>query len=487
MKYRSILNGLGKILAFSAMFYLFPVIVLLIYKEYAALTGFLIACGVSAASGGLMLLFSRGARKIRHREALVIVGLCWILISLIGALPACIGGYIPSFIDSFFETVSGFTTTGATILTDFDLPKCIHFWRAFTHWLGGMGILVFMLAVLPTRGGDGFQLMKFESPGPQAGKLVSKIRRTALILYLLYFALTIVEFLFLICGKIPVYDSVILAMSTAGTGGFTSTAASVAEYHSVYADVVITVFMFIFSVNFSLYYLVLIGNVKTALKDEEFRFYAIFILSCILIITLDNTFRFAEYGKNFFTALHYSSFTVIATSSTTGFVLTDYGQWSNLSQCLILLVTIVGGMAGSTGGGLKASRALILMKSCCRDTAKFLRPNAVYTMKMNGKPLSENVVSEVKNFFFVAVGLAIISCLLLSLDPACDFLTSVTSFLTCFNNVGPGLSKIIPPTGSFAPLHELSKLYLSLVMLIGRLEIFPVFLLFVPKTWEKRY
>lgn len=487
MKYRSVLNGLGKILAFSATFYLFPVAVSLIYKEYAALPGFLTACGASALPGGVMLFFSRGARKIRHREALVIVGLCWLLISLFGALPAVIGGYIPSFADSFFETASGFTTTGATILTDFDLPKSIHFWRAFTHWLGGMGILVFMLAVLPTRGGDGFQLMKFESPGPQAGKLVSKIRRTAMILYLLYFVLTIAEFVFLICGGIPVYDSVILSMSTAGTGGFTSTAASVAEYGSVYADIVITVFMFIFSVNFSLYYLLLIGNVKSVLKDEELRFYVLFILSCILIITLDNTFRVAEYGKNFFTALHYSSFTVISTSSTTGFVITDYGQWSNLSQCLIMLVMIVGSMAGSTGGGLKASRVLILLKSSCRDTAKFLRPNAVYTMKMNGKPLSESVVSEVKNFFFVAVALAIISCLVLSFDAACDFTTSVTAFLTCFNNVGPGLSKLIPPTGSFAALSAFSKVYLSLVMLIGRLEIFPVFLLLVPKTWEKRY
>lgn len=487
MRYRSVCKGLGKILAFSAAFYLFPLIVALIYGEYEATKGFLIAAAVALCVGGVLLLLSGKADKMRHREALVIVGLCWVVISLVGALPAYIGGYIPSYIDSLFETVSGFTTTGATILTDFNLPKCVHFWRAFTHWLGGMGILVFMLAVLPSRGGDGFQLMKFESPGPQAGKIVSRIRQTAAILYLLYLILTIVEFIFLLCGGVPVYDCVILSMSTAGTGGFTSTAASVAEYNSAYVDIVLTVFMFIFSVNFSLYYLILIGNAKEALKDEELRFYVFFILTCILIITIDNTLRVSSFGKNFFTALRYSAFTVVATSSTTGFVLTDYSQWSYLSQTLILLVTIVGGMAGSTGGGLKASRALILIKAGAKDTATFLRPNAVYTVKLNGKPLSKGIVSEVKNFFVVAFAIAIVSCILLSLDPVCDFQTAVTSFLTCFNNVGPALSKTITPTASFAPLSAFSKGLLSVVMLIGRLEIFPVFLLFVPKTWAKKY
>ena len=487
MKYRSVFMGLGKILAFSAVFYVFPVIVVLIYKEYAALPGFLIAAGTALFLGVGCSFLARGANKIRHREALVIVGLCWLLVSLIGAIPFCVGKYLPTYADAFFETVSGFTTTGASVLTDFDLPKCIHFWRAFTHWLGGMGILVFMLAVLPTRGGDGFQLMKFESPGPQVGKLVSRIRFTASILYLLYFALTAVEFLFLFLGGVPAYDSVILSMSTAGTGGFTSTASSVLAYNSTYVDIVLTVFMLLFSVNFSLYYFVLIGNVKSVLKDEELRFYLIFIAACILAVTIDNTIRFAQYNGNFFTALHYTSFAVISTSSTTGFVLADYAQWSSFSQCTILLVMIVGSMAGSTGGGLKASRVLILLKSCKKNTATLLRPNAVYTVKMNGKPLARETVAEVKNFFLVAFLIGIVSCLLLSFDPVADLTTALTSFLTCFNNVGPGLGSVVGPTGSFAPLTGFSKIILSVVMLIGRLEIFPVFLLLLPKTWEKRY
>lgn len=487
MKYRSVFRILGKILAFSASFYVFPAIVALVYHEYEAMIGFGVAAVISLVLGLTATFCIKGSKKIGRREALVIVGLAWVMVSLVGALPFTIGGYIPSYVDALFEIVSGFTTTGATILTNFDLPKCIHFWRAFSHWLGGMGILVFMLAILPSRGGDGFQLMKFESPGPQAGKLVSRIRFTAMILYLLYFALTVVLFIFLLCGKVPVYDSIILSMSTAGTGGFTSTATSVAAYNSTYVDIVLTVFMFVFSVNFSLYYLVLIGNVKSALKDEELRFYFFFILFCILAITIDTTFRFDEYNGNFFTALHYSAFTVVSTSSTTGFGLADYVKWSNFSQYMVLLVMIVGAMAGSTGGGLKASRALILLKVCRKDTAKLMHPNGVYTVKMNGKPLPNEIVAEVKNFFFVAVAIALVSCLLLSFDPISDLTTVVSSFLTCFNNVGPGLGAVVGPTGSFAPLTAFSKIVLTIVMLIGRLEIFPVFLLFLPKTWEKRY
>lgn len=487
MKYRSVLKGLGKILTFSAAFYIFPVIVLFIYGETEALGGFALAAGISLLTGGVFVVLSRGADKIRHREALVIVGSCWAIVSLIGAIPFSFGGYVPTYADALFETVSGFTTTGATILTDFDLPKCIHFWRAFTHWLGGMGILVFMLAVLPSKGGDGFQLMKFESPGPQPGKLVSSMRFTAGILYLLYFVLTAIEFFFLFLGGIPAYDSVILSLSTAGTGGFTSTATSVLAYESTYADIVLTVFMFLFSVNFSLYFLALTGNIKAALKDDELRFYVVFLAACILAIAVDNTIRAEQYGGNFFTALHYTSFAVVSTSSTTGFVLADYAQWSNFSQFIIVLIMIVGAMGGSTGGGLKASRTLILLKSGARDTAMLLRPNGVYTVKMNGKPLSKETVSEVKNFFAVAAFICAVSCALLSLDPVADFTTSVTSFLTCFNNVGPGLGNIVGPTGNFSSFAAPSKVLLSLVMLIGRLEIFPVFLLLLPKTWAKRY
>ena len=391
MSYKTIASYVGKILLLSAFFYIVPCLVALIYGEYAQIPALAAASLVALAAGGVLLLFREKGRKLRTKESLVVVGLSWILISAIGALPFFLDGCIPNYLDCLFETVSGFTTTGATILTNFDLPKSMHFWRAFTHWLGGMGILVFMLAILPSQDAGSFQLMKFESPGPQVGKLVSKVRLTATILYLIYFVFTLSELFLLKLGGMDWFNSFIVSMSTAGTGGFASTAESIREFDSVYIDVVVTVFMLVFSVNFNLYYLMLLKKFSSVFRDEELRFYLLFLFGAILAVTLDNTFRYLPYGKDFFTSLRYSAFAVTSVSSTTGFMTADFAQWSLFSQIVLLLVMCVGAMAGSTGGGLKASRFLILLKAGRADTLGVLRPAGIHSVKYNKKQLSRHL------------------------------------------------------------------------------------------------
>lgn len=354
MSYKTIASYVGKILLLSAFFYIVPCLVALIYGEYAQIPALAAASLVALAAGGVLLLFREKGRKLRTKESLVVVGLSWILISAIGALPFFLDGCIPNYLDCLFETVSGFTTTGATILTNFDLPKSMHFWRAFTHWLGGMGILVFMLAILPSQDAGSFQLMKFESPGPQVGKLVSKVRLTATILYLIYFVFTLSELFLLKLGGMDWFNSFIVSMSTAGTGGFASTAESIREFDSVYIDVVVTVFMLVFSVNFNLYYLMLLKKFSSVFRDEELRFYLLFLFGAILAVTLDNTFRYLPYGKDFFTSLRYSAFAVTSVSSTTGFMTADFAQWSLFSQIVLLLVMCVGAMARLYGRRLES-------------------------------------------------------------------------------------------------------------------------------------
>lgn len=488
MKYKAVFSHLGRILIVSAAFYIFPVLVCLFCKEFSFIPSFLIGGGVSLALGAGMVSCSKKKEKIRTKEGLVIVGLSWVFLSAIGALPLFISGAIPHYIDALFEMVSGFTTTGATVLTEFDtVGKSMHFWRAFSHWLGGMGILVFMLAVLPSQDAGDFQLMKFESPGPQVGKLVSKVRFTATILYLIYFAFTVLEFLFLWLGGVDVYHAIVLSVSTAGTGGFAATAGSIADFNSAYVEIVVTVFMFIFSVNFNLYYLLLLKKFLHVVKDEEFRFYLGYLLIAITAITLDNTFRNAAYDDSFWTALRHSAFSVVTISSTTGFITADFATWSLFSQSILLLTMFIGAMAGSTGGGFKMSRALILIKSGREDTKKILRSHGVFTAKMNKKPLASEIVTAVRNYFFLSAAIIALSTILVSLDSGVDFTTAFTGVLTCFGNVGPGLGSIIGPTGNFSSLSCFTKLVLSLDMLLGRLEIFPILLLFNPKTWSKRY
>ncbi len=487
MHYRAVIYQLGRILIFSSCFYLFPILVGVIYGEYDCLWTFVVSAILSLLIGFLFIKLVGKRGKVRTKEGLVVVGLAWIAVSVIGALPLFLSHAVPSYTDAVFEMVSGFTTTGATILTDFEIGRSLHFWRIFSHWLGGMGILVFMIALVPSRETEGFQMIKFESTGPQVGKLVSKIRYSAFILYAIYFFFSVLEVVFLLFGGLNFFDAILLSMSTAGTGGFTSTAASVQVFNSLYVEIIVTVFMFIFSVNFNLYYLLLLKKGLQVFFDDEFRFFLFYVLTAILLITVNLTISYPTYNGNFFTSLRYASFTVLSICSTSGFVSADFALWPLFSQIVLLLIMFLGAMAGSTGGGFKATRALILLKSARGDTMKILRPNEVYSVKMNKKPVSSELVAVVRNYFFLCVSLIVFSTTFIALQKGVDILTAFTAVLTCFSNVGPGLGSVVGPTGSFASFSVLNKWLLSLNMLLGRLEIFPILLLFHPKTWSKRY
>ena len=484
MNSKVVIFYLGKILQIVSAFLALPIFVGLFYGEFVHVLPFFITVAIFLALGFAMSHPFRGTdRKLGNKEGLAIVGLSWVTISLIGALPFIFDGCIPNYVDALFETVSGFTTTGATILTDIEpLPRCMLFWRSFTHWLGGMGILVFILAILPGTDGSTYHLFKFESPGPQVGKLASKVRHTATILYLIYLAMTLLQFFLLLCGGIGFFHSAIIAMGTAGTGGFAATGLSIGEFDNLYVEIVVTVFMFLFSLNFNLYYLIILRHVKVALMDEEFHFYCGYVVAATLAIAVN---LISTYG-NFAEALRYASFTVVSLTSSTGFSTTDFSQWPQFSQAILMLCMAFGACAGSTGGGLKASRVLVLIKAGKAQLYRVLRPHGVQVVRMNGKAFGEENVTGVVRYFLVYAMLFVVAVVLLSLD-GFDFLTNFTSVLTCISNDGPGLGQIVGPYGSFAGFSPFGKILLSVMMLAGRLELFPLLLLFLPSTWKKNY
>lgn len=483
MNYKVIAFYLGQIFKVFSLFLFLPVIVGLCYREWTQFWTFFVSMAVYIAVGyGLTIPFQK-ERKLRNKEALVVVGLAWIGISLIGALPFVIGGSIPHFLDALFETISGFTTTGATILTEpADMPKCMLFWRALTHWLGGMGILVFILAVMPGTDGSTFRLFKFESPGPQVGKIASKVRHTATILYVMYMAFTVVETIFLLAGGVDVFNAVTLAFSTAGTGGFANTSSSVAQFNSLYVEVVVMSFMFLFSLNFNIYYLVILRHFKVAFADEELHFYVTYVILAIITIALNLTLA-GQYA--FGTALRYSSFTVVSLSSSTGFATAEFNTWPQLSQTILVVCMFFGACAGSTGGGFKTSRILILAKAGYVHLLGVLRPQSVQVVRINQKRFTDEEVNGVIRYFLVYVMIMLIAGILLSFDTTMNGFGEVfSSTLSCLNNDGPFLR------GAFAGydgFNYFSKSIFMLLMLIGRLEIFPILLLFIPKTWSKRY
>lgn len=484
MSYRKVLFYLGQILKIMSAFMLLPVITGLCYREISHIHPFLITAAIYFLSGFLITRFFKPVNyTLKNKEGLAIVGLSWIVISAIGALPFVIDGCIPNYIDAFFETVSGFTTTGCTILTDISsLPKSMLFWRSFTHWLGGMGILVFILAVMPSTDGSTYQLFKFESPGPQVGKLVSKVRLTATILYIIYLVMTAVEIVLLLFGGIGLFNSVIIALGTAGTGGFAASGLSIGEFNSVYVEVVVAAFMFLFGVNFNVYYLIILKHLKAAFADEELRFYFIYVALAIVAVTIN----LISYYENFASALRYASFTVISIVSSTGFAIADFTLWPQFSQMILMLCMFIGSCAGSTGGGFKVSRVLILIKSGYSHILSVLRPHSIQVVKLNKKMLSADMVSSVDRYLILYGEILVFSLLALSLN-GFDFLTNFSATLTCFNNIGPGFGTLIGPYGSFAVFAWWGKLLLSLLMLMGRLEIFPILLLMIPKTWEKHF
>ena len=460
---------------------LLPAAVALIYGEKCGVWFLLITVILSV----VFLCFGRKSpenRRIYAKEGFLIVGLAWILWSLFGALPFFLSDSIPNYLDAFFETVSGFTTTGSTILVDIEaLPKCMAFWRSLTHWIGGMGVLVFVLMLTSLDDEDSMHLMRAEVPGPEADKLVPKARSTARILYGLYFILTAVEVVFLLFGGMNLFDAVIHAFSTAGTGGFSNRNSSIAYYDSAYIDGVITVFMILFGVNFNLYYLIGIRRWRSALKNEELRTYLGIIAASVVVIT----WNIMGIYKNVGHAFRYASFQVASIITTTGFCTADYNLWPDLSKAVILMLMVVGACAGSTGGGIKVSRVLILMKSIRQRVYNMFHPKAVTIVKVNGKRVSEETVYGVYTYFACYVVILIISVLLVSVDNF-GFDTSFSAVLTTLNNVGPGISGV-GPVENFYGFSPLSKIVFCIDMLMGRLEIFPYMLLFSPELWRRKF
>ncbi len=453
---------------------LLPTIVSLIYGE-AVLTSFLITIALLVATGLVLVAMKPKDKTIYARHGLIIVSLGWILMSLFGALPFYFSGEIPSYIDAVFEAVSGFTTTGSSILTDVEaLSKSMLFWRSFTHWIGGMGVLVFMMAVLPLAGGGGdLHLMRAESPGPNVSKLVPKSSTTARILYGIYLALTIIEIIILLAGGMPLFDSVTLTFGTAGTGGFGVLNSSIASY-STFCQGVITVFMALFGINFNIYFLLLCKKFKDAFKSEEVWTYLAIMFSAIVIIAINVKDMFSSFGE----ALHHSAFQVSSVMTTTGFCTVDFNQWPELSRIIMLAVMCVGACAGSTGGGLKVSRVIILLKSARREFRRISHPRSVKIITFDGNRVSDDTIRNTFAYFFIYAMIFASSVLVVSLDNF-DFTTTTTSVVATLNNIGPGFGKV-GATGNFSEFSILSKLVLIADMLLGRLEIFPLLFLFAP-------
>ncbi len=477
MNYRMIFKVLGLLLLCLAGLMLLPLIAGLCYGENVL--NFVITIVITSLCA---LIFSRikpRSTGIFAREGFVIVGLGWILMSMFGALPFVISGSIPNYIDAVFETVSGFTTTGATILNDIEaMPRADLFWRSFTHWLGGMGVLVFIMAVLPMSGEHSMHIMRAEVPGPTVGKLVPRARKTASILYLIYIGLTILETVLLLCGGMSFYDALLHAFATAGTGGFSTRAASIGAYNSVYIEMVVATFMLLFGINFNMYFLLLIGRIKDVFKNEELRWYLGIVAAAVLALALGIT---KMYG-GFLTALRHAYFNVATIISTTGFCTVDFDKWPEYCKWIIVLLMFSGACAGSTGGGLKVSRIAILAKSAVREVKQMIRPRSVGRVELDGKRVDNGALRAVSVFFILYMFLLLTSTFLVSFD-GLDLSTNFTASLSCLSNIGPGLSAV-GPTGNFDIFSYPSKIVLSFAMLLGRLEIFPILVLFSKHTWK---
>lgn len=481
MNYRMITSTIGKLLMIEALLMTLPLFVAFYYAEGLRIAGvYALVIALLIVSGAILTFFKPENKRIFAKEGFVIVALSWILVAFFGALPFYLSGAIPHLTDAFFETVSGLTTTGASILTDIEaLPKSLLFWRSFTHWIGGMGVVVFVLAILPQKDTRSMHIMRAEIPGPIVGKLLSKTTATARILYLLYTAFTLIEAFILYIGKVPLFDSITLAFSTAGTGGFAIKNASVAAYNSLYVEIVLSLFMIIFGINFNLFYLIFVRQIKRVLKSEELWVY----LSIIAVSTVTIACNILPAVKSFGSALRQAGFTVSSVISTTGFVTADFNTWPTFSKCIIFFLMLVGSMAGSTGGGLKIARVIILFKSGLREIRRAIHPGTVKCIKLDGAVVEKETVSTVNSYFILYIAIIVVSNVLISFNNL-DFMSTFSSVMTCLNNVGPGFGAV-GPTSNFSALSTFSKIVLSADMLIGRLEIFPMLILFSPTSWKK--
>ncbi|MBE6994447.1 MAG: TrkH family potassium uptake protein [Ruminococcaceae bacterium] len=458
----------GKIILAEAAMLMLPLLVSLVYHD-GMTSEFLIAAALAAVIGFLLTRLRPEDQTMYAHEGFAIVALAWIALSAIGALPFCISGYIPSYIDSLFEVVSGFTTTGSSILTQVEaLPRSLLFWRSFTHWVGGMGVLVFVMAVIPLSDRRSMHIMRAEVPGPIVGKLTPKLQDSAKILYTLYLILSAIQFVLLICGGMGPFDSAIHVFGTAGTGGFSSHGESIAFYHSAYIEWVITIFMALFGVNFNLYYYLLLKNYSAVFKNEELRWYLGIMVTSAVAIAIN----IMPQTGGFFTSLRYSAFQVSTVMTTTGYATTDFNLWPAFSKTILVTLMFIGASAGSTGGGLKVSRLLILAKSSKNEIRRMLHPRMVTAVTMDEKPIPESTVTGAFMYLALYVFLAVLSLLILSLDNF-DLETTFTAMAACFNNIGPGLG-VVGPTGNYSAFSDLSKIVLIFDMLLGRLEIFPL-------------
>ena len=467
---------LGIVVLFMGAFLLLPTLVALIYgeKEWQA---YLMVSIPAIILGSINYHKKPKSTVFYLKEGCVATAASWVVLSLIGALPPFITGEIPSYLDALFEIISGFTTTGASILDNVELlSHATLFWRSFTHLVGGMGVLVFLLAVMPMGGGSQMNLMRAESPGPSVGKLVPKLHTTARMLYIIYAGLCVLEFFFLLFGGMPAFDAVNTAMATAGTGGFGIYADSCASF-SVYSQWVVTVFMILFGVNFNAYYLILYKQAKAAFKMEEVRVYFIIAFSAMLVIIINSWNMFNGLGD----ALTKASFQVASIMSSTGFATTDFALWPQTSRFIIVMLSFIGACAGSTGGGIKVSRILIVVKSIRREINSYIHPRSVKNLDMDGKPLDKTTTLSTVVYMTLFLLIFAISAFLVSFEDL-DFSTTFTAVLACVNNIGPGLSQV-GPSCNFGFLSPLSKVVLMFDMLAGRLELFPLIMLIHPKMW----
>lgn len=480
MKTKVVLHTVGLILLIEAGLLLIPVIVGLIYHEEASVVAFLITICAAAAAGALLLLVKPAANTIYAREGFAITGLSWIMLSLFGCLPFVISGQIPNPVDAFFETVSGFTTTGASILTDIEaLDKSMLFWRSFTHWVGGMGILVFGMIIIPLGGKRSMHLLRAESPGPSSGKLVPHMRDTAGILYGIYIAMSALMLVLLMAGGMPLYDGLINVFGTAGTGGFSNHSASIGFYDSEYFEVVIGVFMLLFGVNFNLYFLMLLRRFRIALSSEELHWYLGFVAFSVITIAANISSLYGSIHQ----AVRHSFFAVSSIITTTGFGTMDFDTWPQYSRTLLVFLMFVGACAGSTGGGLKVSRVILLQRTVKRGMRRLIHSRAVGSVRFEGRMMEEDTINACLVYLAVYCMISVASVIIVSLNNF-SFETNVTGVIACINNIGPGLG-MVGPAGNYAAFSELSKMVLSFDMLAGRLELFPVLLLFYPSTWKR--
>lgn len=480
MNVKMVLYVLGYIMRLEGILLVLPVFVSIYYKE-DTITSLLITILVLFVVGYMISYKKPKNTVIYAKEGFVIVALSWIVLSLFGALPFTISGEIPKYIDAVFETISGFTTTGSSIITDVEaMSNSLLFWRSFIHWIGGMGVLVFVISIVPLAGGRSMYIMKAEVPGISVDKLVPRIKDTAKFLYMIYIVMTIILIIILVACGMPFFDSMLHAFGTAGTGGFGIKATSIGYYNSAYIDIVITIFMILFGVNFNLFYLMIIGNIKSVLKSEELRNYIGIIVASAVLVAINILPKY----DNFFQALRYSSFQVGSIITTTGYATTDFNQWPMFSKIILFLLMFIGACAGSTGGGIKVSRVTIAIKSIGQHMKGLIHPRYMGTVRFEHKTVDNSTLKGVHIYLSIYFVIYLVSILLVSLNNL-DFETTVSAVTTCFNNIGPGLG-LIGPAGNFNEFSSFSKIVLSIDMLLGRLEIYPILMLFLPSVWKTR-